>query len=109
MSNGTRRSWATASIDWNHRTAAGLRKVAGGVSVVLWSQAGLVLLWGVSLGVVGAWDEFPINDDWAYSLPILALNETGRFQLSHWQSMPLAPQLAWGWLAVQLLGASPFA
>jgi hypothetical protein len=93
-------------MDWNPPAIAALRKAAGTVSVDVWNQVWLVLLWGVSLVVVGARDEFPINDDWAYSLPIIALKETGTFQLSHWQSMPLAPQLAWGWLASALLGTT---
>lgn len=40
--------------------------------------------------------ELPLNDDWAYSLPVKSWVEQGDLRLTFWQSMPLLPQLGWG-------------
>lgn len=51
------------------------------------------------LGVIVAVDprgEFPLNDDWAYALPVAHLVETGELRLTFWQSMPLFSQFLWG-------------
>jgi hypothetical protein len=55
--------------------------------------AGLWMLAALATGPVG---DFPLNDSWAYGLPVRALVETGELRLTDWQSMPLVAQLLWG-------------
>lgn len=50
----------------------------------------LMLIGGMAVGPVG---DFPLNDDWAYALPVKWLTETGRLQLTDWQSMTLVGQV----------------
>jgi 4-amino-4-deoxy-L-arabinose transferase-like glycosyltransferase len=56
----------------------------------------LAALWTVLALIAGPRADFPLNDDWAYGLPVQSLVDHGALRLTFWQSMPLLPQLAWG-------------
>jgi Dolichyl-phosphate-mannose-protein mannosyltransferase len=74
-----------------------------------WDAASVALLWALYGGAcfwVSRDAEFPINDDWAYSLPLASVHEIGKLRLSNFQSMPLLPQLAWGGLFTLPFGFS---
>jgi hypothetical protein len=71
-----------------------------------WPLPLLVLIWTVM--AVAAWPagEFPLNDDWSYSLPVRSILQEGRLTLSGWTSMPLIAQVAWGALFCAPFGFS---
>ena len=50
--------------------------------------------------------EFPINDDWGFSTPLLWYSEGRGVHVTYWQSMPYLTQLAIGILWVDLVGFS---
>jgi 4-amino-4-deoxy-L-arabinose transferase-like glycosyltransferase len=49
---------------------------------------------------------FPINDDWSYSRSVKIFLETGSFRLTGWGSLPLLPQVIWGYLFCLVFGFS---
>jgi 4-amino-4-deoxy-L-arabinose transferase-like glycosyltransferase len=51
-----------------------------------------------SLILVQPSGNFPLNDDWSYSLTVKHLVETGEFRPTGWTSMPLIVQALWGYL-----------
>lgn len=62
----------------------------------------IMLVAGAAIRPVG---EFPLNDDWAYALPVKWLNETGRLAFTDWQSMTLIGQV---YLAAALTSLTGF-
>jgi hypothetical protein len=50
--------------------------------------------------------DYALNDDWGYSTPIRWWIEYRELNLTHWQSMPLIPQLGLGILWSELFGFS---
>ena len=50
--------------------------------------------------------EFPINDDWGFSTPLLWYSEGRGVHVTYWQSMPYLSQLAIGILWVDFVGFS---
>jgi hypothetical protein len=58
--------------------------------------AALAAMWGVVAILVSPDGEFPLNDDWAYSLPVKWLIEEHRLRFTAWQSHPLIVQVLWG-------------
>src|SRR6186713_2191344 len=50
--------------------------------------------------------EFPLNDDWSYTLSLQHLYETHHLVLKGWTSMPLLIQLYWGFLFCKIFGFS---
>lgn len=63
--------------------------------------------WVVLAFLVDPRGEFPLNDDWAYALPVKRLLETGCFELTDWGAMTLVAHVAWGAL-VALPGGFSF-
>lgn len=62
------------------------------------AAAGLAAVWALAALAAGPVGDFPLNDDWAYGLPVRGLVETGRLRFTDWQSMPLVTQVYWGGL-----------
>lgn len=50
--------------------------------------------------------EFPLNDDWSYTLSLQHLYENHHLVLGGWTSMPLMIQLYWGLLFCKIFGFS---
>jgi 4-amino-4-deoxy-L-arabinose transferase-like glycosyltransferase len=69
-------------------------------------MAALAALWTVLALIAGPRGDFPLNDDWAYGLPVQSLVDHGALRLTFWQSMPLLPQFAWGALFALPFGFS---
>jgi hypothetical protein len=61
-----------------------------------WVAAGLCLLWVAVAAAIHPVGDFPLNDDWAFGLPVRALLEQGELRLTDWQGMPLVAQIGWG-------------
>ena len=53
-------------------------------------------VWLMMVLLVNPVGEFPLNDDWSYSLAVQSLIETGHLTLSGFTSMPLITQVLWG-------------
>lgn len=66
----------------------------------------IVVLWGLMAIVVNPVGDFPLNDDWAYGLPVKWLVETGRLRLTDWGAMTLVTQVFWGALFASIAGFS---
>jgi len=62
--------------------------------------------WVVLALLVNPRGEFPLNDDWAYALPVKRLLETGCFKLTDWGAMTLVAHVAWGVLVALPFGFS---
>jgi len=56
----------------------------------------IAALWCVSLFIINPFGDFPLNDDWSYSLTVKHLIETGDFRPNRWTAMPLITQVLWG-------------
>jgi len=67
---------------------------------------GIVVLWWLMAIVVNPAGDFPLNDDWAYGLPVKWLVETGRLRLTDWGAMTLVTQVLWGALFASIAGFS---
>ncbi|NNE88983.1 MAG: hypothetical protein HKN27_12985 [Silicimonas sp.] len=63
----------------------------------------LLLLFAIARYVDFSGD-FALNDDWGYSTPVRWWIEDNVFQLTHWQSMPLIPQLVGGAIWTSVFG-----
>lgn len=74
-----------------------MRRVSGRLRVAA-SATALVGVWFLASWLSGPRGEFALNDDWAYALAVWSLVEHGQLHLTFWQSMPLLPQIGWGWL-----------
>lgn len=57
---------------------------------------GLLILWVATILIIDPRGEFPLNDDWAYTLPMRRWVNDGQLRFTDWQSMPLIGQLWWG-------------
>jgi 4-amino-4-deoxy-L-arabinose transferase-like glycosyltransferase len=66
----------------------------------------LALAMAALLGAVPPLGEFPINDDWLYSLTVRSLLEEGRLHIPAWTAPSLVLQAYWGALFAQLFGFS---
>ncbi|MCH8905419.1 MAG: glycosyltransferase family 39 protein [Bacteroidetes bacterium] len=67
---------------------------------------GLILLWLLSLVVVNPIGDFPLNDDWSYSINVFNLSENGIWKFSDWPGMILIAQTVWGAAFTTLFGFS---
>ena len=68
--------------------------------------AAIVVLWGLMAIVVNPVGDFPLNDDWAYALPVKWLVETGRLRFTDQGAMTLVMQVFWGALFASIAGFS---
>ncbi len=59
----------------------------------VYAMSALLLVMIVGGAVIGPVGDFPLNDDWAYALPVKWLTERGRLELTDWQSMTLVGQV----------------
>jgi hypothetical protein len=66
----------------------------------------IVAFWLGSVIVIDPAGDFPLNDDWAYGLPVKWLVETGRLRFTDWQFMTLVTQVLWGALFASVAGFS---
>lgn len=64
------------------------------------------ILWVFALVIVNPIGEFPLNDDWAYSLIVRDWLETGIYHVNDWPAMSLFAQICWGTLFVKIFGFS---
>lgn len=56
----------------------------------------LAAIWLSMSFLVDPVGEFPLNDDWSYSLSVKALVERNELEFTGWVSMPLIVQVIWG-------------
>jgi hypothetical protein len=68
-----------------------------------------VLIWIIAMIVVNPTGNFPLEDDWSYSLAVRHLVETGEFRPHGWTSMSLLGETLWGALFALPAGFSFFA
>jgi hypothetical protein len=64
----------------------------------------LVVLWALMAIVVDPVGDFPLNDDWAYGLPVKWLVENGRLRFTDQGAMTLITQVFWGALFASIAG-----
>ena len=63
-------------------------------------------LWIIALIIVNPIGEFPLNDDWAYSLVVQEWLDTGVYHVNDWPAMSLFAQICWGTLFAKIFGFS---
>lgn len=56
----------------------------------------LVLAWSCCIFIAFPRGEFPMNDDWSFSLTVKELIENGTYKPLGWSSMPLISHVTWG-------------
>jgi hypothetical protein len=66
----------------------------------------LTAIWILAEILINPSGEFPLNDDWSYTLSLRHLYESHRLQLEGWTSMPLLAQLVWAFLFCKIFGFS---
>jgi hypothetical protein len=66
----------------------------------------LTIVWIISILIVNPLGEFPLNDDWAYSLDVFHLSQEGKLILNDWPAMTLIAQIIWGTLVSIVFGFS---
>lgn len=66
----------------------------------------ILLIWVVAVLIINPIGEFPLNDDWAYSLDVFHLSEEGKLILSDWPAMTLIAQIIWGAFVTSVFGFS---
>jgi len=54
--------------------------------------------WLLAAVLVNPIGDFPLDDDWSYGLTVRTLLTSHRLHLTDFTSMPLLPQVLWGWL-----------
>ncbi|SEA68349.1 glycosyltransferase family 39 protein [Paraburkholderia sartisoli] len=55
-----------------------------------------VLIWAIAVAVANPLGNFPLQDDWSFSLTVRHLLETGEFRPLGWTAMSLFGQTVWG-------------
>jgi 4-amino-4-deoxy-L-arabinose transferase-like glycosyltransferase len=66
----------------------------------------LVLVMAAGALVMQPLGDFPLNDDWAFGLPVKWLVERGRLEFTDWQAMTLIGQVALGGAVTHVTGFS---
>lgn len=66
----------------------------------------IAVAWAVAGLLIGLHGEFPLNDDWSYSLAAQSLSEDHEIRFSEFTSIPLLAQLLWSWLFTEPFGLS---
>ncbi len=81
------------------------------VAVVKWIRqgdvpavCGICAIWVLLIFLVNPVGEFPLNDDWAYALPVKELIEHGHLRFTDWQGMSLISQVVYGAICCRLFG-----
>lgn len=92
-----------SSIAERHNHNIQLRPAITKDSVAVIFLAAVWLLAEILVDPVG---EFPLNDDWSYTLSLQNWYHNHQYHLVGWTSMPLATQLAWGLIFCKTFGFS---
>ncbi len=66
----------------------------------------IIITWAVTEWLIYPVGEFPLNDDWSYTLTLENLYFDNEFELIGFTSMPLVTQLIWALLFVKIFGWS---
>ena len=66
----------------------------------------IAFLWILAVAVVNPIGNFPLNDDWAWSLSVKRMLETGAFHPIGWTGMTVITHTLWGGLFCTLFGFS---
>jgi len=66
----------------------------------------LAAIWAITEMLIHPAGEFPLNDDWSYTLSLQQWYDKHQYRLLGWTSMPLLSQLTWGLLFCKLFGFS---
>src|ERR1700741_245012 len=66
----------------------------------------LFFCWLLAEFLVNPIGEFPLNDDWSYTIPVKHLTENGTLQFVDWPAMTLVAQVWWGYLFTSVFGFS---
>src|SRR5882757_3111253 len=66
----------------------------------------LAVIWAFAELLIRPYGEFPLNDDWSYTLSLQQWYSTHHYHLTGWTSMPLLTQLAWGMAFCKVFGFS---
>jgi hypothetical protein len=67
-----------------------------------WSKSEMIniaivsIIWIIMVILVNPYDDFPLNDDWAYGRSVQSVIEKADFQLSGWTATNLFSQVFWG-------------
>jgi len=64
----------------------------------------LAVIWAFAELLIRPYGEFPLNDDWSYTLSLQQWYSTHHYHLTGWTSMPLLTQLAWGMAFCKVFG-----
>ena len=56
----------------------------------------LLAVWLWFCWLIGMHGDFPLNDDWSYSIAVQRLLDEGSFRPTDWTSMPLLTHTLWG-------------
>lgn len=71
-----------------------------------WPVPALFAVWIMMIVTIRPYGEFPYNDDWAFSLPVKWLLETGQLHLTFWAEMTLVSHVMLGAAWAALIGFS---
>ena len=71
-----------------------------------WGHTALVTIYVLALYIVAPWGEFPLNDDWVYSLAAIASAKAGMFKFVGCESAWALPHIASGALITRAVGFS---
>lgn len=66
----------------------------------------LVIIWIIIALIINPQGNFPLNDDWAYSLSVETLLNEGFYKPENWPAMTLIAQVYWGALFCLIFGFS---
>jgi len=66
----------------------------------------LAVIWVLTEMLIHPAGEFPLNDDWSYTLSLQQWYDKHQYRLLGWTSMPLLSQLTWGLLFCKIFGFS---
>ena len=56
----------------------------------------LIVFWAIIFFFIDPLHDFPLNDDWSFSLTVKYLVKTGEFLPQDWLAFPLNTQALWG-------------
>lgn len=66
----------------------------------------LAAIWVLAEALIHPAGEFPLNDDWSYTLSLQQWYDSHHYHLLGWTSMPLISQLTWGLVFCKIFGFS---
>lgn len=69
---------------------------SAGRAADVWALGSLILAWIAGIALINPVGDFPLNDDWAFGLPVESLLNEHTLKLTDFQSMTLIAQILWG-------------